>query len=83
MWMIYVAIAVDLTTDGIRLGAGSAVFSSLATVLARIMHQGAHAFRARWRRGSGCPGFEVAVSGRAEATAGAVVRLAPCAAVAQ
>lgn len=41
MWMIYVAIAVDLTTDGIRLGAGSAVFSSLAVVLARIMHQGA------------------------------------------
>ncbi|WP_203566007.1 hypothetical protein, partial [Aurantimonas aggregata] len=39
----------------------------------------AHAFRARsrWRRGSGCSGFEVAVSGRAGATAGAVVRLAP------
>ena len=34
MWMIYVAVAVDLTSDGMMLGTGSAVSSSLALVLA-------------------------------------------------
>lgn len=34
MWMIYVAIAVDLTSDGLMIGTGSAVSSSLALVLA-------------------------------------------------
>lgn len=34
MWMIYIAVAVDLTGDGLMIGAGSAVSSSLAMVLA-------------------------------------------------
>lgn len=34
MWMIYVVVAVDLTSDGMMLGTGSAVSSSLAIVLA-------------------------------------------------
>lgn len=34
MWMIYVAVAVDLTSDGMMLGTGSAVSSNLAMVLA-------------------------------------------------
>lgn len=34
MWMIYVAVAVDLTSDGLMLGTGSAVSFSLALVLA-------------------------------------------------
>lgn len=34
MWMIYVAIAVDLTSDGLMIGTGSAVSISLALVLA-------------------------------------------------
>lgn len=34
MWMIYVAVAVDLTSDGLMLGTGSAVSSSLGIVLA-------------------------------------------------
>lgn len=34
MWMIYAAVAVDLTSDGLMLGAGSAVSSSLGLVLA-------------------------------------------------
>lgn len=34
MWMIYVAVAVDLTSDGLMLGAGSAVSTELAIVLA-------------------------------------------------
>ena len=33
MWMIYVAVAVDLTSDGIMFGSGAAVSSSLAIVL--------------------------------------------------
>ena len=33
-WMIYVAVAVDLTSDGLMLGTGSAVSASLAIVLA-------------------------------------------------
>lgn len=34
MWMIYAAVAVDLTSDGLMIGAGSAVSPSLALVLA-------------------------------------------------
>lgn len=34
MWMIYSAVAVDLTSDGVLIGTGSAVSSSLALVLA-------------------------------------------------
>lgn len=34
MWMIYVAIAVDLSSDGLMIGTGSAVSVSLALVLA-------------------------------------------------
>ncbi|MEQ9213437.1 MAG: peptidoglycan-binding protein [Marinovum algicola] len=34
MWMIYVAVAVDLTSDGLMLGSGAAVSSSMAIVLA-------------------------------------------------
>lgn len=34
MWMIYVAVATDLFSDGLMIGAGSAVGSSLAIVLA-------------------------------------------------
>ena len=34
MWMIYVAVAVDLTGDGLMIGSGSAVATSLAIVLA-------------------------------------------------
>lgn len=34
MWMIYVAVAIDLTSDGLMIGTGSAVSSSLALVLA-------------------------------------------------
>ena len=34
MWMIYVAVAVDLTADGLMLGSGAAVSSSMALVLA-------------------------------------------------
>src|SRR3546814_9202235 len=34
MWMIYVAVAVDLTSDGLMIGSGSAVSSNLALVLA-------------------------------------------------
>lgn len=34
MWMIYVAVAVDLTSDGLLIGTGSAVSPSLALVLA-------------------------------------------------
>ncbi len=34
MWMIYVAVAVDLTSDGLMLGSGSAVSSTLGIVLA-------------------------------------------------
>lgn len=34
MWMIYAAVAVDLTSDGLMLGAGSAVSPSLGLVLA-------------------------------------------------
>ena len=34
MWMIYVAVAVDLSSDGLMLGSGSAVGASLAIVLA-------------------------------------------------
>ncbi len=34
MWMIYVAVAVDLTADGLMLGSGAAVSSSMAIVLA-------------------------------------------------
>lgn len=34
MWMIYAAVAVDLTSDGLMLGAGSAVSSTLALTLA-------------------------------------------------
>lgn len=34
MWMIYVAVAVDLTADGLMIGAGSAVSINLAIVLA-------------------------------------------------
>lgn len=34
MWMIYVAVAVDLTSDGLMLGSGAAVSSSLAIALA-------------------------------------------------
>lgn len=34
MWMIYVAVAVDLTSDGLMIGTGSAVSSGLALVLA-------------------------------------------------
>ena len=34
MWMIYIAVAVDLASDGLALGAGSAVSTSLAVVLA-------------------------------------------------
>lgn len=34
MWMIYVAVAVDLTSDGLMLGSGAAVSSSMAMVLA-------------------------------------------------
>jgi ZIP family zinc transporter len=34
MWMIYVAVAVDLFSDGLMIGAGSAVATSLALVLA-------------------------------------------------
>lgn len=34
MWMIYIAVAVDLTSDGLMLGSGAAVSSSLAVVLA-------------------------------------------------
>lgn len=34
MWMIYIAVAVDLTSDGLMLGAGSSVSFGLALVLA-------------------------------------------------
>ncbi|MDO9501447.1 ZIP family metal transporter [Falsiroseomonas sp.] len=34
MWMIYVAVAVDLTSDGLMLGTGAAVSSGLGLVLA-------------------------------------------------
>lgn len=34
MWMIYAAVAVDLTSDGLMIGSGSAVSTSLAVVLA-------------------------------------------------
>ncbi|HLT30579.1 MAG TPA: hypothetical protein VK013_11080 [Myxococcaceae bacterium] len=34
MWMIYVAVAVDLTSDGLMIGTGAAVSSSLVFVLA-------------------------------------------------
>lgn len=34
MWMIYIAVAIDLASDGLILGAGSAVSMSLALVLA-------------------------------------------------
>ena len=34
MWMIYVAVAIDLTSDGMMLGSGAAVSSSLAIALA-------------------------------------------------
>lgn len=34
MWMIYIAIAVDLASDGLMIGTGSAVSSDLALVLA-------------------------------------------------
>lgn len=34
MWMIYFAVAIDLTSDGLMLGTGAAVASSLALVLA-------------------------------------------------
>lgn len=34
MWMIYIAVAVDLTADGLMIGAGSAVSTNLAIVLA-------------------------------------------------
>lgn len=34
MWMIYVAVAVDLSGDGLMIGTGSAITSSLAIVLA-------------------------------------------------
>ncbi|HEY5646733.1 MAG TPA: hypothetical protein VIS76_12360 [Pseudomonadales bacterium] len=34
MWMIYVAVAVDLTSDGLMLGSGAAVSTELAIVLA-------------------------------------------------
>lgn len=34
MWMIYVAVAVDLTSDGLMLGSGAAVSTGLAIVLA-------------------------------------------------
>lgn len=34
MWMIYVAVAVDLTSDGLMIGTGSAVSTNLALVLA-------------------------------------------------
>lgn len=34
MWMIYAAVAVDLTSDGLMIGTGSAVSSSLALALA-------------------------------------------------
>ncbi len=34
MWMIYVAVAVDLTSDGLMIGSGSAASVSLAIVLA-------------------------------------------------
>lgn len=34
MWMIYIAVAIDLASDGLVLGAGSAVSLSLALVLA-------------------------------------------------
>lgn len=34
MWMIYIAVAVDLMSDGLMIGAGSAVSTNLAIVLA-------------------------------------------------
>lgn len=34
MWMIYAAVAVDLTSDGLMIGTGAAVSSSLALILA-------------------------------------------------
>src|SRR3546814_1372952 len=34
MWMIYIAVAVDLASDGLMIGTGSAVSSDLALVLA-------------------------------------------------
>ncbi len=34
MWMIYIAVAVDLTSDGLMIGTGSAVSPALALVLA-------------------------------------------------
>ncbi|MBO6940588.1 MAG: peptidoglycan-binding protein [Deltaproteobacteria bacterium] len=34
MWMIYAAVAVDLTSDGLMIGSGAAVSSSLALILA-------------------------------------------------
>ena len=34
MWMIYAAVAVDLTSDGLMIGTGSAISSSLALALA-------------------------------------------------
>ncbi|MEZ5936350.1 MAG: peptidoglycan-binding protein [Alphaproteobacteria bacterium] len=34
MWMIYIAVAIDLFSDGLMIGAGSAVATSLALILA-------------------------------------------------
>lgn len=34
MWMIYIAVTVDLTGDGLVIGAGSAISTSLAFILA-------------------------------------------------
>lgn len=34
MWMIYVAVAIDLTSDGLMLGSGAAVSTELAIILA-------------------------------------------------
>ena len=34
MWMIYIAVAIDLFSDGLMIGAGSAIATSLALVLA-------------------------------------------------
>ncbi|MGH6895990.1 MAG: hypothetical protein ACREJ5_05525 [Geminicoccaceae bacterium] len=39
MWMIYIAVAVDLFSDGLMIGAGSAVATSLALILA-LVHRG-------------------------------------------
>ena len=34
MWMIYIAVAVDLNSEGLMIGAGSAIATSLALILA-------------------------------------------------